>query len=93
MLKFYFSEIFEFSRENSWILKEIWPNSDLKSSNGSFPRRSNLSTQLRALLRHAVAAREVAGLGQGHPEVRVPTAVRVHERVGGLCMATKDTSE
>ena len=48
---------------------------------------------LRALLRHAVAAREVAGLGQGHPEVRVPTAVRVHERVGGLCMATKDTSE
>ena len=41
-----FSEIFEFSSENSWILKEFWPNSDVKSSNGSIPRRSNLSTQV-----------------------------------------------
>ena len=37
---------FEFSSENSWILKEFWPNSDVKSSNGSIPRRSNLSTQV-----------------------------------------------
>ena len=35
------------SSENSWILKEFWLNSDLKSSNGSVPRRSNLSTQAR----------------------------------------------
>ena len=29
-----------------WILTEFWPNSDVKSSNGSIPRRSNLSTQV-----------------------------------------------
>ena len=46
MLKF--SEFFEFSSENSWILKEFSPNSDLKSSNGSVPRRSNLSSQVGA---------------------------------------------
>ena len=34
------SEIFEFSSETSWILKEYWPNADVKSSNGSIPRRS-----------------------------------------------------
>ena len=44
MLKF--SEICELSRENSWILKEFWPNSDRNSSFGSVPRRSNLSTQV-----------------------------------------------
>ena len=43
-----FSEIFEFSSENSWILKEFWPNSDVKSSNGSIPRLSNLSTKVPA---------------------------------------------
>ena len=42
------SEIFEFSSEHSWILKEFWPYTDLKSSNGSVPRRSNLSTQVVA---------------------------------------------
>ena len=31
----------------SWILTEFWPNSDVKSSNGSIGRRSNLSTQVR----------------------------------------------
>ena len=45
MLKFNFSEIFEFSSEMYWILKELWTNSDVKSSNGSIPRRPNLSTQ------------------------------------------------
>ena len=29
-----------------WILTEFWPNSDVKSSNGSVPRRSNPSTQV-----------------------------------------------
>ena len=43
MLKF--SEIFEFSREHSWILNQFWSNSDVKSSFGSIPRRPNLSTQ------------------------------------------------
>ena len=42
MLKFL--EFFEFSGENSWNLQEFWPNSNLKSSSGSVPRRSNLST-------------------------------------------------
>ena len=46
MLKF--SEFFEFSSENSWILQEFWPNSDLNSSFGSVPRRSNLSTKAEA---------------------------------------------
>ena len=46
MLKLKFSEIFEFSNENSWILQEFWPNSDLNSSFGSVPRRPNLSTQV-----------------------------------------------
>ena len=31
------------SSENSRILKEFWPNFDVKSSNGSIPRRSKLS--------------------------------------------------
>ena len=30
-----------------WLLTEFWPNSDVRSSNGSIPRRSNLSTQVR----------------------------------------------
>ena len=37
-------EFFEFSSKMHWILTEFWPNSDVKSSNGSIPRLSNLST-------------------------------------------------
>ena len=68
MLKF--SEIFEFSSENSWILKEFWPNSDRKSSNGSVPRRSNLSTQAAggtALLRCAAKRCDPTVSGQSAP--------------------------
>ena len=60
MLKF--SELFEFSSENSWILKvffgfqEFWPNSDLNSSFGPVPRRPNLSTQVVAELTVRAAA-------------------------------------
>ena len=54
-------EIFGFLMNSSKIssnLRQFCPNSDLKSSNGSIPRRSNLSTQawgaqLRAALRLA----------------------------------------
>ena len=59
-----FSEIFEFSGENSWILQEFWPNSDLKSSNGSVPRRSNLSTKA------VTAARSPAESAEEEPEAR-----------------------
>ena len=46
LFKYFFSEFFKI--ENSWILKEFWPNSDRNSSFGSVPRRSNLSTLGRA---------------------------------------------
>ena len=63
MLKF--SENWEFSNENSWILKEVWPNSDPKSSNGSIPRRPNLSTKVhpgdRVVLRFSEAVVGAAG--------------------------------
>ena len=36
------------SSKFSWILTQRWPNSDLKNSNGSVPRRSNLSTKILA---------------------------------------------
>ena len=65
------SEIFEFSSENPWILKEFWPNSDVKSSNGSIPRRSNLSTQVEA-----VAVREAPDTQGG------PGAEAVARRLG-----------
>ena len=38
-------EFFEISSKMHWILTGFWPSSDVKSSNGSIPRRSNL-TQL-----------------------------------------------
>ena len=62
-------EIFKFlmnSSRISSILREFLPNSDLKSSNGSVPRRSNLSTQVHALgllcLHHAAQVEAVDAL-------------------------------
>ena len=50
MLKKIILNSFEFSTKMYWILtefwlQEFWPNSDVKSSNGSVPRRSNLPTK------------------------------------------------
>ena len=42
MLKIF--EILNFLAKIPEFLKEFWPNSDVKSSKGSIPRRSNLST-------------------------------------------------
>ena len=71
------------SSKISFILIEFRPNSDLKSSNGSIPRRLNLSTkveedegghpQARALLRALRAP------GPPH-EARAPGAARGHRR-------------
>ena len=45
VIEFFEFEILMNSSKSFWILTQFWPNSDLKGSNGSVPRRSNLSTQ------------------------------------------------
>ena len=52
------------------MLKEFLPNSDLKSSNGSVPRRSNLSTQ-----------GSTGGTQRPGPPASTPRAQRDVERV------------
>ena len=51
------------SSKISSILREFWPNSALKSSNGSIPRRSNLSTK-------GGAGRRAAPRGRGRAAPR-----------------------
>ena len=78
MLKF--SDFFRFSSENSWILQEFSPNSDLNSWFGSVPRRPNLSAQVcpDRLGGDAAARRErSAAFGPGR---RALCSVRVRVR-------------
>ena len=59
-----------------WILTEFWPNSDVKSSNGSIPRRSNLSTQVQI-----VRGPEVRPAQDGRPDEHVEVEEREAEEV------------
>ena len=60
---------------NSWILKQFWPNSDVKSSFGSVPRRSNLSTQVLADLDGRGGGKPNAAQGSGPAVQNVPKAL------------------
>ena len=66
-------------------MKEFWPNSDVKSSNGSIPRRSNLSTQAKAAAsqaRHSGGAQppsmSVTGSRPSRPRRTDPAAPYAH---------------
>ena len=66
-----FPKILKNSSENSWILTEFWPNSDVKGSNGSIPRWSNLSTQSRAPSRCSWGTRH-RSRGSSSSPTRIP---------------------
>ena len=62
--------------QNYLILNEFWPNSDVNSSFGSVPRRSNLSTKVPPLLsreRRERVCRDFPG-----PPVKKQTDHHVH---------------